>query len=152
MFDKRLHAAGKAAKVASTACMRTLLTILHARMKHHKPWQPLEVSIASHTRPLDHEDSCSAPASLRLSGIEAYPEDKYLPSYLALAKHYEEVFPLLFATDVTGENVRIVVMPSSRHGASARSAFILLSIPPVPGEGRSDRAQSAPADSHPRGG
>ena len=40
--------------------------------------------------------------------IEAYPEDKYLPSYLTLAKHLEEVFHLLFATDVEGENVRIV--------------------------------------------
>ena len=40
--------------------------------------------------------------------IEAYPEDKYLPSYLALAKHHEGVFHILFATDVAGENVRIV--------------------------------------------
>ncbi len=40
--------------------------------------------------------------------IAAYPEDKYLPSYLVLAKHHEEVFHLLFATDVEGDNVRIV--------------------------------------------
>ena len=40
--------------------------------------------------------------------ITAYPEDKYLPSDLALAKHHEEVFHLLFATDVAGEDVRIV--------------------------------------------
>jgi len=46
VFYKRLRAAGKAAKVALTACMRKLLTILNAMVKHHKPWQPQEVSIA----------------------------------------------------------------------------------------------------------
>jgi hypothetical protein len=40
--------------------------------------------------------------------IEAYPEDKYLPSYLVLAQHREEAFHILFATDVVGDNVRIV--------------------------------------------
>ena len=39
-FDERLRAAGKAAKVALTACMRKLLTILHAMVNHHTPWQP----------------------------------------------------------------------------------------------------------------
>jgi transposase len=37
VFDKRLRAAGKAAKVALTACMRKLLTILHAMVKHQTP-------------------------------------------------------------------------------------------------------------------
>ena len=40
--------------------------------------------------------------------IEAYPEDKYFPSYLVLAKDSGEVFNILFATDVDEENVRIV--------------------------------------------
>lgn len=39
-FYNRLRAAGKAAKVALTACMRKLLTILNAMVKHHTPWQP----------------------------------------------------------------------------------------------------------------
>jgi transposase len=43
---ERLRAAGKAAKVALTACMRQLLTILNAMVTHHTPWQPKEVSIA----------------------------------------------------------------------------------------------------------
>jgi len=43
---ERLRAAGKAAKVALTACMRKLLTILHALVKHHTPWQPQEFAIA----------------------------------------------------------------------------------------------------------
>jgi transposase len=38
VFYERLRAAGKAAKVALTACMRKLLTILNAMVNHHKPW------------------------------------------------------------------------------------------------------------------
>lgn len=38
-FYARLRTAGKAAKVALTACMRKLLTILNAMLKHHTPWQ-----------------------------------------------------------------------------------------------------------------
>ncbi|MBM3223254.1 MAG: IS110 family transposase [Candidatus Tectomicrobia bacterium] len=45
LYD-RLCAAGKAKKVALTACMHTWLTILNAMMKHHTPWQPREVPIA----------------------------------------------------------------------------------------------------------
>jgi transposase len=45
-FYERLRAAGKAAKVALTACMRKLLTILNAIVKHHIPWQPQEVPSA----------------------------------------------------------------------------------------------------------
>ena len=39
-FYNRLRAAGKVAKVALTACMRKLLTILNAMVKHQTPWQP----------------------------------------------------------------------------------------------------------------
>jgi transposase len=42
-FYARLRAVGKAKKVALTACMRKLLTILNAMVKHHTPWQPREV-------------------------------------------------------------------------------------------------------------
>jgi transposase len=38
-FYARLCAAGKAKKVALTACMRKLLTILNAMLKHRTPWQ-----------------------------------------------------------------------------------------------------------------
>ena len=40
--------------------------------------------------------------------VEAYPDDKYLPSYLVLAQGEGQQFHVLFATDVTGRNVRIV--------------------------------------------
>ena len=36
---ERLRAVGKAPKVALTACMRKLLTILNAMLKHQTPWQ-----------------------------------------------------------------------------------------------------------------
>ena len=45
-FDERLCTAGKAKKVALTACMRKLLTILNAMVKHKKPWQVQEEPIA----------------------------------------------------------------------------------------------------------
>jgi hypothetical protein len=37
--------------------------------------------------------------------VESYPEDKYLPSYLILAGSR---FHVLFATDVEGDNVRVI--------------------------------------------
>ena len=40
--------------------------------------------------------------------IEAYPEDKYLPSYLVLGRSAGEAFHVLFAVDVEGGNVRVV--------------------------------------------
>jgi transposase len=45
-FYQRLCAAGKAKKVALTACMRKLLTILNAMAKYQKPWQVQEVPSA----------------------------------------------------------------------------------------------------------
>jgi transposase len=38
-FYERLRAVGKAPKVALTACMHKLLTILNAMLKHRTPWQ-----------------------------------------------------------------------------------------------------------------
>ena len=43
VFYERLLAAGNVKKVALTACMHTLLTILNAMLKHRTPWQPQEV-------------------------------------------------------------------------------------------------------------
>src|SRR5712691_9086062 len=42
-FYARLLAAGKAKKVALTACIHTFLTILNAMLKHRTPWQAQEV-------------------------------------------------------------------------------------------------------------
>jgi hypothetical protein len=48
----------------------------------------------------------SAVATYQL--VEAYPDDKYLPSYLMLGHHEGEAFHVLFAADIEGDNVRVV--------------------------------------------
>jgi len=40
--------------------------------------------------------------------VEAYPDDKYLPSYLLLGRAGPEAFHALFAADVEGDNVTVV--------------------------------------------
>ena len=42
--------------------------------------------------------------------IETYPQDKYLPSFLLRGEFNESVFHIQVATDVEGENIRIVTM------------------------------------------
>lgn len=45
-FYQRLCDAGKPKKVALTACMRKLLTIMNAILKHRTPWHPVESHIS----------------------------------------------------------------------------------------------------------
>ena len=45
-FYQRLCRVGKAKKVALTACMRKLLTILNAMLKHRTPWRQMEAQHA----------------------------------------------------------------------------------------------------------
>ncbi len=40
--------------------------------------------------------------------VEAYPQDKYFPSYLVLGRASDRMFHVLFGIDVEGRNVRIV--------------------------------------------
>ena len=40
--------------------------------------------------------------------IEAYPEDKYLPSFLLLAKGEKSTFHVLIGVDLEGKNIRII--------------------------------------------
>lgn len=40
--------------------------------------------------------------------VEAYPEDKYLPSFLVFARKGPDVFHVLFGADVKGDNVRVI--------------------------------------------
>ena len=49
--------------------------------------------------------------------IEAYPEDKYLPSFLVLAKGERSAFHALIAVDFEGGNVRIITAyrPGREH-------------------------------------
>jgi transposase len=45
-FYRRLRQGGKPAKVALTACMRKLLTILNAMLKHQTPWRVMSAQYA----------------------------------------------------------------------------------------------------------
>ena len=40
--------------------------------------------------------------------VESYPGDKYLPSYLVLARRPGDAIHVLFAADLEGNNVRVV--------------------------------------------
>jgi hypothetical protein len=42
--------------------------------------------------------------------VESYPEDKYLPSFLLRAELDQLVFHAQIATDVGGNNIRVVTM------------------------------------------
>ncbi len=45
-----------------------------------------------------------------LEVIETYPHDKYLPSFLLRGEVSEFVFHVLVATDLEGDNVRVVTI------------------------------------------
>ena len=40
--------------------------------------------------------------------VEAYPDDRYLPSYLVLGRVGAEALHIVFAVDVKSDNVRVV--------------------------------------------
>ena len=42
--------------------------------------------------------------------LKAYPDDKYLPSFLLRGETQEAVFHAQVATDVEGDNIRVVTM------------------------------------------
>ena len=57
-------------------------------------------------RHISRRDLCEATDTYEL--IEAYPDDKYLPSYLVLAATAGNTFHVLFAADVADDSVRVV--------------------------------------------
>ena len=40
--------------------------------------------------------------------VEAYPDDKYFPSYLLLGRRGGKAFHVLFGIDMDGQNVRVI--------------------------------------------
>nr|VFK56492.1 MAG: protein of unknown function (DUF4258) [Candidatus Kentron sp. TC] len=48
--------------------------------------------------------------------IEAYPDDKYFPSYLVYSLYRNEVFHVLFGVDVGNDNVRVITAPPGKSG------------------------------------
>ena len=59
-------------------------------------------------RGLDADALRKAISSLEI--IEAYPDDKYLPSFLLRGETQGAVFHAQIATDVEGDNIRVVTM------------------------------------------
>ena len=49
-------------------------------------------------------------AMATLEIVEAYPHDKYLPGFLVRGENEGCIFHAQIATDVAGENIRIVTM------------------------------------------
>ncbi len=72
------------------------------------------------SRSVSREVIVSAAATFEI--IESYPDDKYLPSYLVYLQWHGDVFHALFATDVNGDNVRVVTAyrPSSDEWEDGR--------------------------------
>ena len=66
------------------------------------------VTMRLHQRTLTSGMVRNAMASLDI--IEEYPHDKYLPSFLVRGESAGCVFHAQIATDVEGENIRIVTM------------------------------------------
>ena len=70
-----------------------------------QPSKPVDLKTAAN--PARANGSCrSIAATYRL--VEAYPDDKYLPSYLLLARHRSAAFHVFFAADVEGDSVRVI--------------------------------------------
>lgn len=40
--------------------------------------------------------------------IAEYPKDKYCPSYLIRSEYFDDIFHILFALDVSADNIRVV--------------------------------------------
>ena len=59
-------------------------------------------------RGLDAEALRNAIASLEI--IEAYPDDKYLPSFLLRGETKGAAFHAQIAIDVAGDNIRVITM------------------------------------------
>ena len=75
-------------------------------VKQRKMLWTYHVNMRLKSRSIAREGILEAVESFEI--IESYPEDKYLPSYLVYAQTQDEVFHVLFATDVPEQNVRIV--------------------------------------------
>ena len=82
------------------------LTFIQQCVRNRRILWTYHVNMRLHGRYLSRNDILEAVNGYEI--IEAYPEDKYLPSYLVLAKRADFAFHVLFATDVEGDNVRIV--------------------------------------------
>mgnify|MGYP001564256802 CR=1 FL=1 len=76
------------------------------------------VNMRFRERPITREMVLQAASRLEL--VEAYPEDKYFPSYLLLAEARGIRFHVLIAADVSSDNVRVITtyIPESNEWES----------------------------------
>ena len=74
--------------------------------RHGRVLWTYHVNLRLAGRFIPRESILGAVESLEL--VEAYPDDKYLPSYLVIGRAGADVFHVLVAVDVEGDNVRVV--------------------------------------------
>jgi hypothetical protein len=82
------------------------LSFIQACVRNRRVFWTYHVNMRLERRLITRMEILDAVDSYEL--VEAYPGDKYLPSYLILGRGSLASFHVLFATDVEGDNVRIV--------------------------------------------
>ena len=82
------------------------LTFIRACVRDRRILWTYHVNLRLEGRFVARETILAAVESYEI--VEAYPDDKYLPSYLVLARLAGHAIHVLFATDVKGDNVRVV--------------------------------------------
>jgi hypothetical protein len=79
------------------------LAFIQRCVRERKLFWTYHVNMRLERRHISRDDILHAVDSYEI--VEAYPDDKYLPSYLVLAG---ASFHVLFAVDTGGDNVRVV--------------------------------------------
>ena len=82
------------------------LSFIQDCVRHRQVLWTYHVSMRLVSRNITRDAILAAVASYEV--IERYPDDKYLPSYLVLARGKSDTFHILFATDASAPNVRVV--------------------------------------------
>jgi hypothetical protein len=79
------------------------LAFIQRCVRERKIFWTYHVNMRLEQRHIGREDILAAVETYEI--VEAYPDDKYLPSYLVIAA---QAYHVLFALDVAGDNVRVV--------------------------------------------
>ena len=82
------------------------LEFIRCRLAAGRVYWTYQVNMRLRERGITREAVLAATGQMEV--VEAYPKDKYLPSYLVLCTAGDRPLHVLFAVDVAGENVRIV--------------------------------------------
>ena len=82
------------------------LAFIQRCVRERKVYWTYHVNMRLAGRYISRDELLGATESYEI--IESYPEDKYLPSYLVWATSEGGPFHVLFAADVSGDNVRMV--------------------------------------------